>query len=141
LNISYQWTCLECGTNYEGRFSDSCPKCNGGKTIIDNTGYKEADPEPLPETLREISERPSIEPVENVEVGGAPTTPEGVSKMPKPNHTRKGRPRLTTLQQLSLTDQQGLSLRKRAVLLGTSAATVLRRDRGKIAANIVAGEN
>jgi hypothetical protein len=139
--MSYQWTCLECGTSYKGRFSDSCPKCNSGKAIIDNSGYKETDPEPTEIVIPEIPERSSIEPVENVEVVGAAVTPEGVSKMPRPHHTRKGRPRLTVPRQLSLADQQGLSLRKRGVLLGISAATVLRRDRAKISANTVAGKN
>jgi hypothetical protein len=139
--MSYQWTCLDCGTSYKGRFSDSCPKCNSGKAIIDNTGSKETDIELAEVASLEISERPAIEPAENVEVVRAAVTPEGVSKMPRSHHTRKGRPRLTVARQLSLADLQGLSLRKRGVLLGVSAATVLRRDREKIAANTVAGEN
>jgi hypothetical protein len=139
--MSYQWTCLDCGTSYRGRFSDSCPKCNSGRAIIINTGCREADPEPMPETLMETSEQPSIEPTPSIKVIRIVTTPAGVSKIPRRNHTRKGLHRLTAPRQLSLADQEGLSLRKRGVLLGVSAATVLRRDREKIAANSAAGKN
>jgi hypothetical protein len=85
--------------------------------------------------------QPTFTPPVMVACSKSQCTPEGVSKMPRPHHTRKGRPRLTVPRQLSLADQQGLSLRKRGVLLGISAATVLRRDREKIAANTVAREN
>jgi hypothetical protein len=102
----------------------------------DNVGLQTVESSPVVAA----SQIPSIPPI-MLSCSGNRGVPEGVSKMPRPHHIRKGRPRLTVPRQLSLADQQGLSLRKRGVLLGISAATVLRRDREKIAANTVAGKN
>ena len=64
--------------------------------------------------------------------GESVKTSQRVSKIRASQHTGRGRPHLTVPRQLSLADQKGLSLRKRGVLLGVSAATVLRRDREKV---------
>jgi hypothetical protein len=92
----------------------------------DNAGLPPVESIPLV-SVRQTTSIPSVV----ASYSESPGTPEGVSKMPRLRHTRKGRPRLTVPRQLSLADQKGLSLRKRAVLLGISASTVLRRDREK----------
>ncbi len=144
------WTCLDCGKDYEGRFSDSCPVCHGGRAIIDPTGkpYSEqilnrdipvatavvtstmssmapATQEPVPEPVAGIMNQ--VETFSSGEsVGG-----EGVTKINRSKHRRRGRPPVLVEGQLSLADQKGLSLRKRAAILGVSRMTVSRRDRKK----------
>ncbi len=54
---------------------------------------------------------------------------KAVTKIRTPNHRRRGRPRAAVPRQLSLADQEGLSLRKRAALMGVSRMTVWRWDR------------
>ncbi len=56
---------------------------------------------------------------------------DSVTKINRSNHRRRGRPPVVISGQLSLADQPGLSLRKRAALLGVSRMTVLRRNRVK----------
>ncbi len=80
-------------------------------------------------TLRFVDELPPDQ-EEMLLLGHTVIAPKAVSKI-EPHHrrARRGRPRAAVPEQMSLADQKGLSLRKRGVLLGISAATVLRRDR------------
>ncbi len=141
-------TCLDCGKDYEGRFSDNCPVCHSGRAIIDSIreDYSEQilNKELSVETTVVTSSPDIMEPVTNNaivdlanntadlvinDVDNDSDTSEPVTKINKSNHRRRGRPPVVTPGQLSLADQLGLSLRKRAVILGVSRMTILRRDR------------
>jgi hypothetical protein len=140
-----RWTCLECGKQYDGRFSDPCPECRSGRAIIDPTRNpvgKPMDPPasvvtvtPPIATMAPATRSAILELIDNsanqleTVVSPGPDMPEAVSKIIPDNHRRPGRPRLTVPRQLVMPVDKKGSLRFRAGLLGISAATLLRRER------------
>jgi hypothetical protein len=133
-----RWTCLDCGKSYNGRFSDPCPECGGGRAIIDNSDSHEKKPEnEITESENDfiyLEVAKSIpQPVILTTVTDDGKAIECVSKINKTNDRHIGRPRLKIVikDQMSFADLPKMSLRKRATLLGVSAATVMRMDRRK----------
>lgn len=168
-----QWTCLDCGTEYTGTFSDNCPECKSGRAIINamttlerHTDFESKMATEWHESGIDLSQKMSNECPINVQllsqdipasveatklnpepevvtpVVSALESPETVSELYRPNHTRhagRGRPRIyLTSNQLNLADdpEKQLSLRARASILGVSPATVLRMDRRKAAEKV-----
>lgn len=142
-----QWTCLDCGTEYNGTFSDNCPGCKSGRAIINTMAIHLQKPDLLSgEQLKTINNievvKPNLATIMVIPPESAVNNPQPVSKIYRSSpakHIGKGRPRIyLTSDQLTLADNQEirLSLRARATILGVSPATVLRMDRRKTAEKV-----
>jgi hypothetical protein len=90
--------------------------CQEVATLLSDQLYVDIKPENTPTLALELLPKKT------------PGVSEAVTKIKRSNHKR-GRPLVVIPNQLSLADQPGLSLRKRAEILGVSRMTVLRRDR------------